>query len=485
MSGFQIALLVNYILCILLVLDMVFVRKKKAERILAWTIFLLIPFVGLVIYLVLGAGLDNFSKSNIKKVQDSAKEYHEHLKKQIDIARNDKSVKYQEEVKDLIVFNFNSAESLYSSNNTVDYFCDGQSALDSLLNDIKNAKSTIHMEFYIFSNDEVGKQVKNALIEKVKQGVEVRLLFDAVGSVGTKLSSFSKLKKAGGKVAEYLPPFLHIDLLNINANYRNHRKICVIDGKVGYTGGFNIRKDHMGKKKRLSPWRDTTIKLTGSAVNSLQDIFLSDWRFATRDKTKLQDYFTEKYFPVIKSDNGSVPMQILKSGPDSQSEDIKACMIKMIVSAKKYIKIQSPYFVPDDAFLGAIKVALLSGVKVEIMIPQKIDHTLVHFANYSYLNDLLPFGLNVYVYTGFIHSKVLLVDDQILTVGSSNLDIRSFALNFEVNAMIYDSKKVVEYSKIFEDDKKNCTEYTLQSSKKKSLAFKLATSFCRLFSGVL
>ena len=176
---------------------------------------------------------------------------------------------------------------------------------------------------------------------------------------------------------------------------------------------------------------------------------------------------------------------MLKSGLESQSEDIKACMIKMIVSAKKYIKIQSPYFVPDDAFLGAIKVALLSGVKVEIMIPQKIDHTLVHFANYSYLNDLLPFGLNVYVYTGFIHSKVLLVDDQILTVGSSNLDIRSFALNFEANAMIYDSKKVVEYSKIFEDDKKNCTEYTLQSSKKKSLAFKLATSFCRLFSGVL
>ena len=241
----------------------------------------------------------------------------------------------------------------------------------------------------------------------------------------------------------------------------------------------------MGESKRLCPWRDTTVRVVGPAVASFQNIFLSDWRFASKDKTDISKYFTKKYFPKMAK-AGDVSMQVIKSGPESENRDeIKACMVKMINSAKKYIRIQTPYFVPDDAFVDALKIALLSGIKVELMIPHKIDHLLVHFANYSYINDLLPLGLKVYVYKGFIHSKVLFVDDNIITLGSCNIDIRSFALNFESNVVIYSEKETKKYSKLFDKDIANCYEYDLPMSKNKSVLFKMATSLARLFYAIL
>ena len=484
MNALKICVLINYLLCVLVILDMIFICKKKVERILAWSLFLVIPFVGLFIYLVLGSGLDQFNKHNIKRLQVSSREYNNHIKTQTQFFTSGNDTKYPDEVKEMILFNLNNADSLYSSHNSIDYFSDGKSALDSLLNDIQNAKSSIHMQFYIFANDKTGNLVRDALIQKAKQGVEVRLLYDAIGSIGTSKFYFRKLKKAGGKVEEFLPPFLNMPILNFKANYRNHRKICVIDGKIAYTGGFNIRDDHMGQTKKLSPWRDTTVKIVGSSVSNFQNIFLSDWRFATRDKTELKEYFTPKYFPKNTQIKKVVPMQVIKSGPDS-SEEIKACIVKMIVSAKKYVRIQTPYFVPDDTVFGAIKLALLSGVSVELMIPEKMDHFLVHYANYSYINDLLPLGLKVYIYKGFIHSKVVFVDDSVMTLGSCNLDIRSFALNFETNVVIYSQKETKKYSKIFDEDIKSCQVYDIEKSKKKSIFFKMLTSLSRLFSAVL
>jgi cardiolipin synthase len=353
-----------------------------------------------------------------------------------------------------------------------------------MMEDIKNAKSSIHAEFYIFANDKIGKEFKNLLIQKAKEGVEVRLLYDAVGSLTTGKLNFVKLKKAGGQIAEFFPPFLNIKLLNINANYRNHRKIVVIDGKIGYTGGTNIREDHLGHKKSVSPWRDTNVRVEGKAVHSLQNIFLSDWRYSTSDKNKTEYYLTEKYFPVPEN-TGNVAMQVISSGPDNISECIKECMIKMIVSAKHSIKIQTPYFIPDDAFMGAIKLAILSGVTVEVMIPKKVDHWSVHFASMSYINDLLKLGGKVYIYNGFIHSKVLMVDDKVLTLGSCNIDIRSFSLNFEDNVVIYNSQKVLEYSKMFDDDLLMCSQYTEATRKKKNPFVKMMTCICRLFSSIL
>ena len=486
MSIMDILLTINYGFCALAVLNMIFVSKKNPERIIAWMLLLIIPFLGLFIYLIIGAGLSLFDKRMIRKFELSSKEYKSHIKKQI------VSLKYNEQLKDfpshhkdLILLNLNTADSACTFNNDIKYFLDGPSAFDSLIEDIKRAKNSIHLEFYILANDKTGKKLKNLLIEKAEQGVEVRLLYDAIGSFYTSDAVFRKLRKKGGEIAQFFPPFLNIKLLNFKANYRNHRKICVIDGKIGYTGGFNIRDDHMGKVKRLSPWRDTTVRLKGEIVNSLQNVFLSDWRFATKDKTDAGKYLNKKYFSQTKNKSAKLPMQIITSGPNDSTDSIKVCIEKMINSAKKSIKIQSPYFIPDDAIFGAIKLALLSGIEVSVMVPQKTDHWYVHYASLGYLNDLLKYGLKVYFYKGFIHSKVVVCDDEIITLGSCNIDIRSFSLNFEDNLVLYDKAKSLEYAKYFEDDIKNSIEYNEAVKIRTNFFVKLLVSFCRLFSAIL
>ena len=488
MDIMQILLTTNYIICFLAILDMVFISKKKPERIIAWTIFLMVPFLGLFIYLLIGAGLSWFDKTKIKKYELYNREYNKEIKKQFDILKYNKHIEgLSQQHKDLVLLNLNTSDSICTYNNDIKYFLDGKSAYDKLIEDIKNAKSSIHLEFYIFSNDKTGKQIKNLLIEKASQGVEVRLLYDAIGSITTSKFMFKKLTKNGGEVAQFFPPFLNIKLLNFKANYRNHRKICVIDGKIGYTGGFNIRDDHLGKVKHLSPWRDTTVRLAGEIVNSLQNVFLSDWRFATRDKTDAKKYLNKKYFnnSKLKQAQNNLAIQLVTSGPNSNNDAIKVCIEKMINSAKKSIKIQTPYFIPDDAIFGAIKLALLSGVEVSLMIPKKIDHWYVHYASLGYVNELLKYGLKVYVYNGFIHSKVVVCDDEIITLGSCNIDIRSFSLNFEDNIVVFNREKSLEYSQYFDEDVKNCLIYNDISLKKKNVFVKLLVSFCRLFSAIL
>ena len=488
MNTLQILLLINYVLAFVALIDMVFFSKKKPERIIAWTMLLIVPFVGLFIYVIIGAGLNWFVKRMIKKYKFSSDEYRLHIDNQIKTLEDDEAATlYPAEYKDIILLNLNTSGGIFSVNNDFKFFLDGQSAFDSLKEDIKKAKSTIHLEFYIFENDDTGREMINLLTEKAKEGVEVRVLYDAIGSINTAKLCFRKLRKAGGKVCVFFPPFLNIKVLNFKANYRNHRKICVIDGKTAYTGGFNLKNDHMGRVKRLAPWRDTTARFVGGSVHSFQNIFLSDWRFASRDTSSINQYKGEKYFPSIKPNakKQKMPMQVLTSGPESPDEAIKECMLKMMHQAKKSIKIQTPYFIPDEAFMDALKLALLSGVEVSLMIPKKIDHWSVHFASLSYVNDLLKFGLKVYIYNGFIHSKVLMVDDRVMTFGSCNIDIRSFSLNFEDNVVVYDETKTLEYVKYFNKDIKNSTNYDEKSRKKRNIFAKTLTNFCRLFSALL
>lgn len=464
---------------------MIFISRKKFERIAAWTFTLFVPFVGLAIYLLIGAGLNNRTKRMLKAKSLSSNENADYVKKQTELIDKQKSVKNSFlEYKDLIMLNLNNSDSLLSTNNSLDFICDGEAYVQRLIEDIRNAKQTIHMQFYIFAKDKVSKLILEELIKKAQQGVEVRLLYDSIGSLHTRKRNFKKLKKAGGYVAEFFPPFLNIKFINIYANYRNHRKIVVIDGKIGYTGGTNIREDHMGHKKRLSPWRDANVRVEGGAVYSLQTIFLSDWRYSVGDGKNVGYYLNEKYFPDYQ-EKQDVAMQVVYSGPDNSKESIKQCMIKMIVSAKKKICIQTPYFIPDDNFTGSLKLALSSGVEVEIMIPKKIDHISVYYATMSYINDLMAMGAKIYIYNGFIHSKVLVVDDKIMTLGSCNIDIRSFSLNFEDNVVIYNKQKVLEYAKIYNDDKNNSTNYTEKDRKKKNIFNKMFVCICRLFSSIL
>lgn len=485
MSTWQWLLLINYIICALIVLHMIFVSQKKFERIFAWATFLIVPFVGLFFYLLIGTGLNLYSKRMIKRKAISSQEYNLHIKKQIEEIKNNKTNSYYANIyREHILLNLNNCDSILTDNNQIDYYNDGVTMVDRLLKDIEDAKSSIHMQFYIYKNDRVGKKITQALTKKAQEGVEVRLLYDAVGSMWTSLHQFRKLKKAGGQVAQFFPPFLNIKLFHINANYRNHRKIVVIDGKIGYTGGTNIREDHLSYNKKLSPWRDTNIRITGDAVHSLQNLFLSDWRYSISDKNKPEVYLNQKYFPTNpKIQNTS--LQVISSGPDDTNEAIKECMIKMIVSAKRTIRIQTPYFIPDDVFMGAIKLAIMSGVSVEIIIPKKVDHWTVHFATMSYINDVMKLGAKCYIYNGFIHSKCVIVDDLILTLGSCNIDIRSFQLNFEDNVVVYSKDKVQEYSKVFDRDLLNCKLYTETDRKRKNIFVKIFTSICRLLSSIL
>lgn len=485
MSPFQICLLVNYLICFLSILGMIFIEHKKPIRVTAWSLVLIIfPFFGLLMYVMIGYGLGLKTKLLMRKRRLYNEQYEKNLKSQIDLLNhNEKEKEYK--YSDLVLMNLKNADAMFSDDNKVEFFSSGTQMLEALKKDLLNAKHTINIMFYIFANDKTGKQIKNILVQKAKEGVKVKVLYDAIGSLKTHKYQFRKLKKAGGEIREFFPAFMGLKFLNLRANYRNHRKIVVIDGKMAYTGGMNLRNDHMGLKKKVSPWRDCHIKIEGSSVYSLQNVFISDWRVSTKRPEKNNYFLSEEYFcPNIGK--GNTPMQIVSSGPTINDErNIEELMIKMIMSAKKSIKIQSPYFVLDDEFKNALKIAILCGVKVDIVVPKKPDKWFVYFATLSYLDEIQKMGATVYLYHGFIHTKALVVDDEVMTMGSCNIDIRSFALNFEVNSVIYGREFIDKYLNNFENDLLESDKIDKIYFKKLSVVKKLGMSISRLFSAIL
>lgn len=487
MSIFNILFIVNYSLSAFAVLGMVFFEHKKPIRITAWTLTLTIfPFVGLILYILIGYGLGTKTKRMLKKRALYNEKYEIHLIKQLEkfqqLGEKD-NIEFTR--KDLILLNINNSGSIFSKHNKVDYFSSGTDMIEALKQDLLSAKKTINILFYIFANDSTGREIKNILTKKAKEGVKVKVLYDSVGSLFTSKSNFRKLIKAGGEVSIFFPPFMGIKLFNLKANYRNHRKIVVIDGEVGYTGGMNIRNDHMGKKKRLSPWRDCHIRIKGQSVHSLQNIFLSDWRISCRKNPPVDAFMGEEYYPNIVNE-GNTSLQIVASGPtEDDDENIKEFMIKMIVTAKKLVRIQTPYFIPDEGFLSAVKLAILSGVDVEIMIPKMPDKRMVYYATLGHINEVQKLGAKVYLYHGFMHSKIICVDDDLVTVGSCNIDIRSFSLNFELNALLFGERDNEICQNIFENDLKECDAIDGEFFKKMKLYKKFLISICRLFSAIL
>ena len=484
MNIFGILLLVNYILCGLAVLGMIFVEKKKPIRITMWTLVLiLIPFLGLFLYILIGYGLNARTKLLLKKSSGLVSNKQQ-VKMQIKKFKNYNNLnQIEKKHKDLIMLNLKKANALLTNNNSFELLNNSE-MFDDLKYELIKAKSSINIMFYIFANDKTGKEIKNILIEKAKQGIKVKVLYDAIGSLFTRKSQFKKLVKAGGEVLEFFPAMLGLKILNFKANYRNHRKIVVIDGNIGYIGGFNIRNDHLGLKKKVSPWSDCNIKVQGDAVHSLQNTFIQDFTIATK-KNKKADFEDEVYYPALKN-YGKTHMQIVTSAPTlNQQENIEQALIKMIISAKRIIRIETPYFVPNDAFINAIKLALLSGVKVEIIVPGKPDKWFVYSATLSHLEEVLKMGAKVFLYNGFMHSKQVIVDDNVVSIGSSNLDVRSFILNFEINAFIYAKENVSKFISVFETDKQNSSQLKLEYYKKMNIFSKVKLSIARLFSAIL
>ena len=336
----------------------------------------------------------------------------------------------------------------------------------------------MHLEYYIFENDETGRRLTDLLARKVKEGVEVRLIYDDVGSWNMKRRHARRLRAMGIRVCCFMP--VVFPWLTSKLNNRNHRKIVVVDGKIGFTGGINVADRYVHGTK-FGPWRDTHLRIEGDAVNMLQAIFMTDWYFVS-GKELLND---EKYFPKSRIRTRS-PMQIASSGPDSDWASIMQAFFAAINKARKSIYISTPYFLPNQAILTALKVAALSGVDVRIILPFRSDSKIVYWASRSYIGEMLDAGIKVYFFCkGFNHSKILIIDDNFCSVGSANMDIRSFEDNFEVSAIMYDPKVAEELTGYFLGDIGNSVAVTPESWENRPNLHAVYESLARLASPLL
>ncbi len=466
---------------VILALVIIFIERKNPAKTLAWILVLFfLPIVGAVVYLVFA---QNISRRKIYKLDDKDRKIiRDSLEDQIE-EMNSGKLEFSNDVanvwRQMIKLNLVYGEAYLTQNNSIDMFSDGKDFFRSLMKDIKAAKYSIDIEFYIIKPDFIGQRLLKILTDKAKEGVQVRLLIDALGSRRISDRKLKDFIDAGGKVEYFFKP--KFKYLNFDLNYRNHRKVVVIDNKYGYIGGFNIAKEYLGFKKKFGYWRDTHLRIVGNSVQDLKAIFLMDWSVERGEKPDFDeiDFYSEN----TKSD---IAVQIVMSGPDSVKEQIKRSMMRMITFAGEKIYLQTPYFVPDRAMLESLKMAAQSGVDVKIMIPCMPDHPFVYWANYSYCGELIKSGARVFRYeNGFLHAKTLVVDGEVSTVGSANFDVRSFRLNFEANAFVYDKELANKMEKTFEDDMKLSTEVTLEDYESRGLWIKIKEAISVLLSDIL
>ncbi|MDE4908439.1 cardiolipin synthase [Methanogenium marinum] len=468
-----------FIINIIFAISVVFVERKKPSAALLWVaVLFFLPLFGFLLYLVFGQTIYKERIFRLKEEDDRiAKEViarQEERLEGIHVPLEDKAGDYL----NMIAMLLKNDQAVISNDNIVEVFTDGNAKFDALLEAIDNADDFIHLEYYIIRNDTLSRQIATALARKAREGVTVRVLGDAVGCHSLPNDFYRELTDAGGEVAWFFrSKYLHI---NMRVNYRNHRKIAVIDGKIGFIGGYNIGDEYLGKGP-LGNWRDTHLKITGSAVHSLQVRFFMDWNHAANGDLG----FEERYFPTPEEREGTL-VQIVSSGPDSHGEAIKKGYLNLISNARESVWIQTPYFIPDGSIMDALKIAAESGVDVRIMFPCKPDHPFVYWAGFSYLWELMESGVRVYSYdNGFIHAKTVVVDGFAASVGSANWDIRSFSLNFEANAFLYKGDVPPALKQIFADDIASCTEVTLDMYGNRTFVVRLKESFSRLFSGIL
>ena len=460
----------------------VFFERKEPRSVWAWLLLLyFVPILGFIFYLLIGTDLHKRKIFRIKEFEDNLNEairQQAHQLESPDLETKDHNISGY---KDLVMYNLKSCGAMLTDSNDVDIITDGNQKFDTLIEDIKSAKEFIHIQYYIIKDDVLFNRIKDVLVEKVKEGVEVRILFDAMGCRSVNHRYWKKLNKEGIQTAEFFPALFR--RLHLRINYRNHRKIVVIDNKVAYVGGFNIGKEYIGLDSKFGYWRDTHLRIKGHAVLALQLRFMLDWNYAARENLFGQGKYFENIEPGRRD---CCEMQIISSGPDSTAKAIRDNYLHLIHKAQKSIYIQTPYFIPDEAVFDALMIAVQSGIEVNIMIPCKPDHPFVYWATYSYIGDMVMAGAKCYTYeNGFLHSKGMIVDDKVLCYGTANMDIRSFALNFEVNATIYDAVKAQEMVAIFKEDLKKCKRITRDVYTGRRLIVRIKEQVSRLLSPLL
>ena len=474
--NFSIWIIINLILSSVVVL----LENKKPTSALAWLFFLnLFPIIGFLFYILLS---ENIARRKIFSYTSHEMDiFNKILTKQyrdFKLGAFPFSDKSTDQYREMILFHNRLSEAFYSQNNKLEFFYEGQTKFDRLFADIKNARHHIHLLYYIVKSDHISRQLIDLLCQKAAEGVEVRFLIDHIGGRQLAGQLSRKINAAGIRLSFFFPS--RLKYINFKANYRNHRKLAIIDGDIGYLGGMNVGDEYI-YSKRFGRWRDTHMRICGDAVIAMQMRFILDWRAASKEYILID----EKYIHSSASED-EVGVQIVSSGPDDINDQIKQGYLKIINEAKEYIYIQTPYFIPDSSIVDALSIAAVSGVDVRIMIPDRPDHPFVHTATKAYCMDMLEYGIKAYTYNGgFLHAKAIVSDNAIASVGTCNFDIRSFRLNFEVNAFIYNSNAAIELRRQFERDMENSTEILAEDVKKRSYFSRFHAAVARLFSPVL
>lgn len=460
-----------FLLTVIVTIVVVVLDNRNPVKTLSWVLVLsFLPIVGLILYFFFGR--------DVRREKLISKRGYDRLTK-YPLAEfyQQKSLDSLNERHPLIRFFRNVNGALPYEGNSVRMFTDGYQMFQALLEAIERANHHIHLQSYIFEDDAVGRMVADALVKKAREGVEVRLLYDDVGSWKVDRSFFEKMREAGIETRGFLK--VRFPMFTSKVNYRNHRKVVIIDGCVGFIGGMNIAVRYL-KGVSWGNWRDTHIRIDGNAVYGLQIAFLTDWYAVDHSLIT-----SSNYFPEIPSMGESL-VQIVTSNPIGGMESIVQGLLIALTTSRKYFYIQTPYLLPTEPILMGLKTAALGGVDVRIMIPERSDSKMVHWASLSYLDELMKSGVKIYRYKkGFLHSKMMVSDDTLSTVGSTNMDFRSFEHNFEINAFMYDRFSAQKMKSRFLDDQKDAEPVLLKEWRMRPWYQKVIESVIRLFAPLL
>lgn len=449
----------------------VLLDNRNPLKTIAWLLILIfLPFAGIIIYFFFGQ--DQRRERIISK-----KSFGNLLKKPRAQYKAQDNVELPKSYETVIQLFKRINQAFPYEKNHIDFYTNGYDKFTDLIKELYKAQDHIHINYYIFEDDALGSLIKDVLIDRAKAGVTIRVIYDDVGCWSVPNSFFDEMRYVGIEVRAYLK--VRFPLFTSKVNYRNHRKIIVIDGIIGFVGGMNIA-DRYVTGAAWGHWRDTHIKIKGKAVHGLQTAFLVDWYFV--DHTLLS---SDRFFPIINP-QGDALCQIVTSEPIGQWREIMQGLVLSIGQARNYFYIQTPYFLPTDPVQLALKTAALSGVDVRIMIPKKGDSKIAYFASQSYIEDMLRAGVKFYLYeTGFLHAKTMVSDDMFSSVGTTNIDFRSFEHNFEVNAFIYDEQTAHTMKDIFLKDQHHCEEIFYKNWIKRPIHMKILESIVRILSPLL
>lgn len=474
-------LVILYFVTIITIIVNIILENRNPVRTLAWMgVLLLIPLFGIIFYLYFGV---NYRKrkmfsmkglGDMKWLQYMSEDQKQRIQKSELLKKED-----MKEVKKLMTLLLNNSKALLTRYNKVEILNNGAETFPAIFTALSKARKFIHLEYYIIQPGKLMERLQELLIEKAKSGVEVRVIYDDVGCWGFPKKCIQEMKAAGIQIYSFLPVRFH--QIADKANYRNHRKIIVIDGEVGFVGGLNFADRYMDGIPEIGIWRDTHLKVKGEVVTSLQIVFLIDWYFVR------QELLLDKaeYMPDKKED-GNVIIQTVSSGPDSDWASIQQAYFTLINMAKKYVFISTPYFMPGETTLNCIKAAAMGGIDVRILLPHRSDSYLTHWCNRSFVEELMEAGVKVYWYQkGINHSKIIVVDGIVASVGTANVDMRSFEQNFEVNLIMYDRNTARNVASGFLRDLKDSREESMHRWKFRPKREKLQESVARLFAPLL